>query len=80
MRNPKLSGLDELFDRGTDFQITDADYKRLTGAELPKSKSYLKNSSAFALWAEKKGFVIAEVQTAPIIERTVILKRRKDKK
>ncbi len=80
MRNPKLSGLDELFDRGTDFQITDADYKRLTGAELPKSKSYLKNSSAFAQRAKEKGFVIAEVQTTPIIERTVILKRKKDKK
>lgn len=72
--------MDDLFVKGTDFQITGTDYQRLTGAELPKDNSYLKCSSAFARWAREKGFIITEVQTASVIERIVILKRKKDNK
>lgn len=75
-KHPNLNELDYLFDKGTDFQLTDRIYEEKTGAPLPKDKSYIKNSSALANWALEKGFIIAEVKDRPIIERTIILKKK----
>lgn len=73
---PKLKGLDRFIETGKDFCLTCAQYEELTGAALPKSKSYLKNRSAVAEWARKHGYKIADVQEEPIIERTVYFKRK----
>lgn len=75
-KKPKLEKLDYLFNRGEDFELTGTQYKKLTGVDLPKSKSYLCNDSALARWADKKGFVIKDVQERPIIEKTVSFNRK----
>ncbi len=75
-KHPKLDELDYLFEKGTDFQLSAALYREKTGAELPVGKSYLKNSSALAAWARDKGFYIQEIREKPVIERTVILKKK----
>ena len=75
-KNPNFTALDDLFDRETDFQLTGALYEELTGASLPKGKSYLKNDSALAKRAKEKGFLIVKVEENPVIERTVFLEKR----
>ena len=75
-KKPKLGELDYLFEKGKDFQLSARLYEEKTGAELPKGNSYLKNGSALARWAEDKGFYIGEINEKPVIERTVILKKK----
>lgn len=53
-----------------DFSITESQYLKNTGREMPKNTWYLKNSSAFSKIAEKYGYTI-EVK-----ERTVLLKKK----
>ena len=73
---PKLDELDYLFEKGEDFCLSDKLYEEKTGVPLPKAKSYLKNKSAFADRAREKGYFIVDVEEKPIIERTVIIKKR----
>lgn len=75
-KKPKLGELNYLFEKGKDFQLSARLYEEKTGAELPKGNSYLKNSSALARWAEDRNFYIEEINEKPIIERTVILKKK----
>lgn len=75
-KHPNLNELDYLFEEGTDFQLTDRIYEEKTGVPLPKDKSYIKNRSALANRALEKGFIIADVKDTPIIERTIILKKK----
>lgn len=75
-KHPDLDKLDYLFERGTDFRITDRLYEDKTGQSLPKDKNYLKNHSALARKAKEKGYIITELQEKPIIERTVVFKKR----
>ena len=65
-KKPKLEALDGLFRSGKNFELTDAQYERKTGAMLPKGKSYLLNQSALARKAAKNGYSIS------VIEKTVI--------
>lgn len=75
-KHPKLDELEYLFDKGKDFQITASLYEEKTGVPLPTGKNYLKNKSAFAIRAKEKGYFIVDVEEKPIIERSVILKKR----
>lgn len=75
-RNSNLNALDPLFAHGTEIQLTNTMYEKMTGSTLPKRNYYLKNNSALARYADEKGYLITEVQDIPIIERIVILKRK----
>ena len=75
-KHPDLSKLDDLFEQGTDFQLTGALYEERTGAVLPKNKSYIKNGSALARKALKYGFEISEVQEKAVIVKTVYFKKK----
>lgn len=72
-KRPKLDGLDDLFDRGADFQLTSEEYETITGAPLPRREKYLRQESALARWAKERGYIIADVQESV---RTVTFKRR----
>lgn len=78
-KKPKLNTLDELFAQGKDFSLSDALYKEKTGADLPKSKSYIKNSSALANYAMEKGYAIVAIEETAIIDRRIIFKKEKGK-
>lgn len=68
---PKLSNLDELFEKGEDFELTDSQYEKRTGCRLPKDKSYLLKKSALAKECKKRDFILA------VVEKRVILKKKK---
>lgn len=76
-KHPNLDFLDDLFERGADFQLTDRLYEEKAGTPLPKGKSYLLRQSALARRAKERGYLIEDIQEKPIIERTVIFKKRK---
>jgi hypothetical protein len=75
-KHPNLGELDYLFDKGTDFRLSDRLYQERTGAALPKEKSYIKHSSALAKWANEKGYYIEEVENVAKIEREIVFKKR----
>lgn len=66
--------LDELFASGKDFEISDARYKEITGRDLPKGSSYLRNRSALANKARKNGYSIT-VKEEPVIVKKVFFKK-----
>lgn len=74
-RSLDLSPLDDLFAKGEDFDLTDAQYEGKIGKPLPKDKDYIKRRSPLARKAKENGFVIASVVDKPVIARTVSLKR-----
>lgn len=79
-RRLNLDALDELFEQGRDFRLSDKEYAKRVGYPLPQRKDYIKNRSPFAAKAREKGFVIVDIEERPIIERTVILKKEINKK
>ena len=58
MRNPDLSKIVGLLEKQEEFELTDIQYKRKTGAEIPKDKSYTEKRSAVAKKAKEYGFEI----------------------
>ena len=58
-----------LFKANEDFSITESQYLKKIGKEMPKETWYLKNRSALSKVAKNFGFTI-EVK-----ERTIILKK-----
>ena len=40
-KHPNLGNLDYLFDKGTDFRLSDRLYQEKTGAALPKEKEHI---------------------------------------
>ena len=75
-KHPDLDTLDDLFDAGTDFQLSGDVYEHRTGASLPKVTSYLKHGSALARKAAEKGYIITDVQEIPIILKTVFFEKK----
>ena len=67
-KKPKLENLNNLFESGKDFSLTDAQYEKKTGAMLPKNKKYILNNSALARKAKEYGYSLE------LIEKEVILK------
>lgn len=55
MEKLDLSGLDDLFAQGKDFELTDAQYEELVKRPLPKDSSYVKHYSPLACRAKEKG-------------------------
>lgn len=58
-----------LFKANEEFSLTESQYKKSVGRELPKDTYYLKRKSALAKEAKKHGFCI-EIQ-----EKTISLKK-----
>lgn len=69
-KHPRLENLDVLFDSGKDFELTDEQYEKKTGAPLPKKSYYLITSSALARKAKDKGYQLE------LIEKRVILTKK----
>lgn len=76
-RQLDMSALDDLFSKGKDFELTDAQYEEMIGKVLPKSASYIKRDSPLARAAFEYGFTIVNVVDRPTITRTVIFKKKK---
>ena len=70
-KNPNLKDVEELFKKGAEFSLTDAQYEKKTGATLPKNKNYLLNNSALSRWAQHYKYDLE------VIEKRVILKPKK---
>lgn len=64
-KNPKLNEIKQRLSSGESFDLTDAQYEKMTGARLPKDKNYLKKRSALANAATKEGYRLE------VIEKTV---------
>ncbi len=47
-RKLEYTELNDLFNSGSNFSITDAQYREKMGKELPKDKFYIKNKSPLA--------------------------------
>lgn len=75
-KRPNLDELEYLFENRADVRLTDKLYKEKTGVSLPKEKSYLKNKSAFSQWLKAKGYEIVDIQEKPIVEKTIIIKKK----
>lgn len=69
MSRPDLTKITALMEANEDFSITETQYQKSTGTNMPKSTYYLKKNSALSRLAKKYGFSI-EVQ-----ERTISLKK-----
>lgn len=69
MARPKLDNIIKQLETGEDFSLTDSQYKRKTGLNIPKNPYYLLNSSAVAGVAEKYGYKLV------IQERTLIFEK-----
>ena len=59
-----------LLESNEEFSITEKQYLKNTGREIPKDTYYLKSKSAFAKLAKKHGYII-EVK-----ERTICLRKQ----
>ena len=69
-KRPKLSQVDELFKKGIEFKLTDAEYESKTGCPLPKDTYYLQKKSALAKLAMQNGYDIQ------VIEKQVIFRKK----
>lgn len=59
MPSPKLSEIIKLMELGTEFTLTDSQYKSKTGLHIPKDNSYLIHRSAIAKRARRYGYKLA---------------------
>lgn len=73
MACPNLKGIEKQLETGVDFSLTDNQYLKSTGLNIPKSEFYLKSKSAINKKAEQYGYKIQ------LVEKTLIFKKeRKD--
>lgn len=61
MARPNLEKIKEMLEKNEDFSLTAEQYKRKTGLDIPKEKSYTENRSAVAKEAERHGFQVEVV-------------------
>lgn len=69
-KNPNLSNLLPLFEADSNFTLTETEYKKMTGANLPQNTKYIEEKSALSKYAEKLGYKVT------VKERTVLLERK----
>jgi hypothetical protein len=58
MASPKLDDIVKLLESGESFSLTDSQYKKKTGLNIPKSPSYLLKKSAISKAAQQYGYSI----------------------
>lgn len=56
MSAPNLEKIIELLESGEPFSLTENQYKRKTGLNIPKNNTYLVNDSAVARKAKEYGY------------------------
>ena len=61
MRRPKLDKIKGKLLLGNDFVLSREQYIKLTGTDIPQSKSYTENKSAVAKISKEYGYVITVV-------------------
>lgn len=71
MPAPKLDKIIELLESGEPFSLTDSQYKRKTGLNIPKNNTYLVKVSAIARKAKKYGYKLV------LQERQISFEREK---
>ena len=69
MSKPNLASIEVLLSAGKDFALTESQYYKETACTMPKDFYYLKNRSAIAKLAKKRGFKIA------IKEKTIMFEK-----
>jgi hypothetical protein len=69
----ELNELDDLFSCGHDFELTESEYKRRVGKDMPKQESYIEKKSPIARKAEAYGYSV-KVETCSIKVLTFIKK------
>ena len=69
---PKLdfSKIGELLKTTPDFSLTESQYKKLIGKDLPKNPSYLTKKSALAKFTKQEGFIICFQERTIRFEKT----------
>lgn len=58
MASIDFSEIKKLIDSSTDFSLSEKQYKKLTGREMPTNKSYLIHNSALSRFANELGLAI----------------------
>ena len=58
MATPKLDSIVEQMQAGESFSLTNSQYKKSTGLDIPKDTSYLVKQSAVAKRAREMGYKI----------------------
>lgn len=58
MSSPKLEGIIRQLDAGETFSMTNSQYKKSTGLNIPKDTNYLIKRSAVAQKARERGYKI----------------------
>ena len=53
MKIPNMDKIIALLEKGDNFSLNRSQYKRMTGADIPKSKSYTEKRSAVSKRAKK---------------------------
>lgn len=71
-KKPDLAELKNLFRLNKDFELTDAQYERKTGAPLPKDKYYIKNKSVLSKIAKEYNYNIEVVEKRVIFRKYLI--------
>jgi len=72
-KRPKFDELEQEFEKGVEFYLTDCEYEMRTGAKLPKSNWYLTKNSAIANKAKEYGFIISDIVEKS--ERTICFRK-----
>ena len=60
-KHPNFDNFDELF-KMKKFELTEAQYEKITGARLPKNSDYLLKKSAIAKQCKKHGFKLILIE------------------
>lgn len=68
-RKIDFSKMESLFKSNEEFSITESQYKKFTGCEMPKTTSYFTKKSPFAKFVKEHGYSIEYT------ERTITLKK-----
>ena len=71
MATPKLDKIIKQLDAGETFSMTNSQYKKSTGLDIPKDTGYLVRKSAVAKMARERGFKIVVHEREISFERGI---------
>lgn len=71
MSKPDLTKIIALLESNEEFSITETQYQKSTGTNMPKSTYYLKKNSALSRLAKKYGFSIEVNERSISLRKTI---------
>ncbi len=74
MSSPNLEKIIELLESGEQFSLTESQYQKNTGLNIPKNNTYLVKNSAVARKAKEYGYKLV------VQERTILFEKEEIKK